>query len=464
MDVALSMFPGATISGRVTAEGEAQFNTQVQAFSITYENGFQVLRPWVSKTTDDRGDYRLFFLPPGEYFIAAMPRQSARPALTAPATAPTSTSTQPAERAVRTFFPRTSDVAAAVPVVARGGEELSGIDITIRTETTYRVSGEIRSSIPINAILGGQTVQGNPMVGATVGFALHDPNVPDDSGGTSVGNVTLRPSGNGFSAPFEITGVLPGSYDWRASVNETLSDGTAQPATAIVPLEVRNRDIAGVVLDIHRTVEVKGNVTIDGQPPGQNKVRVSLQVEGSSAKRPGYQTTAARVMQADAQDGSFNIPGAGIGRYRVMIGEGLAPNLYVEDVRQGAVRVFDSGFDVGIEPPAPILVMLRSGAGRMEGVVQDAAKKPVAGATVALVPPQQRRQNRMAYRSAVSDANGRFVITNAAPGGYKLFAWSSIPSGAYFNATFLSRYEDGGKPVNIDQASTVNAALTASFK
>jgi hypothetical protein len=452
-DVAVSLSPGATISGRISANGESQFNTNVQAFSITYESGFQILQSRASKTTDDRGEYRLFFLPPGEYLVAVVPRQNPRPTIAAPGTASSSTG----EQQVRTFYPNTVDAAAATPLVVRGGEEISGIDIAIRTESTYRISGEIRTSVPATA----PTQLATPSLSATVGFVLHDPNTPDDSGGTSVGNVTLRPSGGGFSAPFEVSGVLPGFYDWRASVNESMPDGTVQPATGIVPFEVRNQDITGIVLDIHPTVQVTGTVTVDGHAPGNNSARVSLQVEGGSAKRPGYQTLAARVVTANSQDGSFTIPGVGIGRFRVMIGEGLAPDLYVEDVRQGPASVFDSGFDVGVEPPAGLHVLLRSGAGRIEGVVEDATKKPIVGVSVVLIPSEPRRQNRTLYRTATSDASGRYTIGGVTPGLYKLFAWPNIPSGAYFNSRFLDPYEEKGKTVNVGASSTMTVDLSA---
>src|SRR5262245_22972725 len=103
--------PGATISGRVLNEGVPQVGAVVQAFSISYQNGYQVLQPVVTKTTDDRGDYRLFFLPPGEYVVAASPRQVGRPEIVTAAT-----SSPGANQMARTFYPGTTDGSQALPI------------------------------------------------------------------------------------------------------------------------------------------------------------------------------------------------------------------------------------------------------------------------------------------------------------------------------------------------------------
>ena len=72
------MVPGALISGRVRdAAGRPQSNVNVQVFTISYQTNQPILQPVAAKTTDDRGEYRLFWLKPGEYFVAATPRQGA---------------------------------------------------------------------------------------------------------------------------------------------------------------------------------------------------------------------------------------------------------------------------------------------------------------------------------------------------------------------------------------------------
>jgi hypothetical protein len=203
-------------------------------------------------------------------------------------------------------------------------------------------------------------------------------------------------------------------------------------------------------------------VTVDGGPPGDNKIRVWIQVEGASAKRPGYQALAARIVLADAKTGAFSIAGASMGRFHLMVGDTLSPKLYMEDVQSGGQSAFDPGFDVGATPPPPLQVMLRSGAGTVAGTVLDEAKKPRSGALVVLVPDLPGRRNRARFHTAMAGAAGEFRMGCVAPGESKLFAWTDAPGGAYFNPAFLARFEDRGVPIAITgQASAVNANLEA---
>jgi hypothetical protein len=305
-EVTFRMSPGATISGRVTYNGQPQSSLGVQAFAIVYQNGYRVLQPVVSRATDDRGQYRLYHLPPGEYLIAATPRTTVRPALANNTQGDSGGTTAPPpgeERPVRTFFPGTVDRGAAAVIVLRG-TEIADVDIPLRSSAFYRVSGEVRVTVPLSAMTTNSR-QGDT-VRADVAFALHDPNVPDDMGGVTIGTFPLQAAGGGvYVGKFQATGILPGSYDWRSAIYETSADGSLQPSTTVIPIEVRDADVEGLQIEINQTVKLDGVVTIDGAPPGPNKVRVFLQVDGASAKRPGYQALAARVVLADEKTGAF---------------------------------------------------------------------------------------------------------------------------------------------------------------
>jgi hypothetical protein len=45
------------------------------------------------------------------------------------------------------------------------------------------------------------------------------------------------------------------------------------------------------------------------------------------------------------------------------------------------------------------------------------------------------------------------------PGPYKLFAWQSIPAGAYQNSDFMKPYEDRGVSVNVQAGATMSQTL-----
>jgi hypothetical protein len=163
-------------------------------------------------------------------------------------------------------------------------------------------------------------------------------------------------------------------------------------------------------------------------------------------------------------DGNFTLPAPVGTRGRISLGL-LQPGSYIADVRQDGVSVFDSGFEVTSDPH-PIQVLVNTDGGTVKGSLQDPSGKPLSGATVVLIPPENRRQNRSRYRSVGSDSNGKFTITGVPPGDYKLFAWpAGVPSGSFYNATFMKRYEDRGRAVTVGASATVETEpLKISFE
>src|SRR6185436_19489351 len=46
---------------------------RVMAAEVAYQNGERILNLMQAVQTDERGNYRLFWLPPGKYYIGALP-------------------------------------------------------------------------------------------------------------------------------------------------------------------------------------------------------------------------------------------------------------------------------------------------------------------------------------------------------------------------------------------------------
>jgi hypothetical protein len=108
----------------------------------------------------------------------------------------------------------------------------------------------------------------------------------------------------------------------------------------------------------------------------------------------------------------------------------------------------------------PLQVSLRTGAATVEGVVRDGSNRPIANATVVVIPPDARRENRALYKTATTDAAGKYTVRGIAPGNYKIFAFEGSRVGEFYNARFLSKHEFRGKPITVVQGGRTTESLT----
>ena len=71
-DLDFHLIRGGVISGRVLdADGEPLSGVQVQVLARQYMRGQVRMMPRGGSSSDDRGEYRIFDLPPGRYFVSS---------------------------------------------------------------------------------------------------------------------------------------------------------------------------------------------------------------------------------------------------------------------------------------------------------------------------------------------------------------------------------------------------------
>jgi hypothetical protein len=91
-DISFRLTPASTITGRVIdSTGEPLPGITVQALRSTYDaTGKRTLQPAGSARTNDLGEYRMYWINPGRYFVSANPARSALELITASAMQATS--------------------------------------------------------------------------------------------------------------------------------------------------------------------------------------------------------------------------------------------------------------------------------------------------------------------------------------------------------------------------------------
>lgn len=524
-DARIGLIPGGTISGRVyDANGMPTPDAQVQAMRFGYQDGVAGVQQTTAKTTDDRGEFRIYRLPPGDYYIAATPRQVARGGRGNGGNGANAT---PAALPVRTFYPDVTDPSRAVLMTLHGGDELSGSNITLRAENGATLSGQITSALPaVPVVTGGRGQRGaNTGAASTLTLTPHDKNSANSFSNTATISMAAPTSGK-----FQIRNVPPGIYDLLAS----LPDATGIDPNAPAPntngqrgqrgqggqggqrgqsttlgygratVEVRGSDVDGIAINIHPGTDVNGRITVDGGSQNVQDVRIALQSVDSASRLAAYQQIDQIQTVVDTS-GNFKIPAVPDGRYQVQVtyangpvdptaagnrggnrgagggagGQGgrgargggagngagggrggaagplSASKAYVEDIRQGSLSVYDNGLLVGGQASTEISVMIATEPAALQGTVVGANQKPAAQTMVVLVPATNRRQNTSLYKTATSDANGKFTMNGIAPGQYELFSWQDMIPGAYENPGYLQRYDGRGTVVSLIHGATL---------
>jgi hypothetical protein len=452
--IAINLLRGSVISGRLRdPNGRLATNLSVVAYQVTYSEGRSVLASVKTAQTDDRGDYRLFWMPPGDYLVAVNPRR--------PSATPTSQ-----DAYARTFYPGLLDARYATPIVVNEGADISGIDLAVRAEATSRITGRIVSP------LAGPNGKTFSLAASVLYLVSRDPNTLTDSAVVQMPNVAATK----VNGEFEIRNVPPGSYDLLASASDSRG-----PVWGRARVDVGKRDVEDVAIAVQPNVEVRIRVTVDGAPPAstqvpaprgnpargapesaataQTTIRPSIQLRLQPRDIAGapYEGSANAGMTFDPA-GVFTFPGVAEGRYNLAV-SGIPPNAYVEDVRMAGVSVYDQGLSITGGFSGEVEVLLSTRGALVSGNVADIEGKPVASARVALVPMQNRRDNLALYKSTVSNESGRFTINGILPGEYKLFAWESIPANAWMIADALAPYEQRGKAVTIATGTPASADL-----
>jgi protocatechuate 3,4-dioxygenase beta subunit len=254
----LTMVKGAVITGRVVDEsGEPLAELQVVAMTrpATPPNaparpGFLI--PSVSRVqTNDLGEFRLFSLPPGEYFVQAMPSGPSQ-FLGATILLPT-------------YFPNASDPQSALPVSVTAGQTASNIVVQMIAVRAFMVSGTVRDN-------GGQ-----PVVNAMVRVIANDAFASAPMTRVGLPQQTRSDS----SGRFTVRGVASGNYTLLAVAPVVVSRGAAGGAAASGSVDFASGTIRGSVVGVSGADSVLTETRSDGTTTeyrDDRGVRVPIQV------------------------------------------------------------------------------------------------------------------------------------------------------------------------------------------
>jgi hypothetical protein len=438
-NVVIRLTPGAAIAGTITdTRGLPAAGSPVTVQRWRLQNGERALVPVSggTTTTDERGLYRIYGLPPGDYAVVAMgtlpPARALADADVNAALKGANITVPPRDPSLRyapVYFPGTVRVAEATTITLGIGEERSSVDFHLDLVKASGVSGTVF------------TAEGQPASGTMVMFSTATASSPLRTASATV----VGPDGR-FSLPT----IGPGSY------NVTAQTGRPTQQFATTQIEVAGMDITGLSLTMRPPLTLTGHIAFDGTTPAPSLAgrRVPLQPVANNQATPTVAPTTA--------DGSFAITNVVPGRF--MIGGSLFFGANTDSLIWALHSVTVDGhdatdvpFEINMEkPPKEIVVTYTDRWQELSGALQTSADAAASGYAIVLFPAEKAYWVQGSRRILVAqpDTNGRFRFggqgpNTVPPGDYLLAAVTDIDRDEQFDPSFLASLIPSGTPIAI---------------
>jgi hypothetical protein len=492
-DLRIEMMQTGAIAGRVLDEdGESMGHIIVMALEEQYREGERFLNMIQSVATDEQGNYRLYWLAPGSYYVAAVyedqQRRTINPDPIPPGRrGPTDRATSPV--ILRSYTPNGGLVEETYAVVYNGSV----------TDPSRSRAIDVRAGLTTGAVdisMGAGKVRVQHLRGVVVNGTTGRPGpatliaIPKKSS-PNMAVLTGNADSNGV---FDLAGAMPAtSYSLfattttantagipAATVAAAAAAGVTLPGAGTtllgyVPVEVSNMDVDGVKVVTTPGINLTGRVVIEGRSRSDNdpdlaRMRVGLRRDPDNIATPGPlaaqpATTAPGTAPVPARPPNGAVSGTGdftatinTGDFKVTVSP-LPPNTFIKTIRMGNVDVLSQGLQIYGQPDSALEVIIGSGGSELTGTVTNSAMRITPNAVVVLVPDSLNLQRRPdLYRSGATDHEGRFKLQNVLPGTYKLFAWEYASPDAWFDPAFMQLYEAFGKPVSVREGEKQDIA------
>jgi protocatechuate 3,4-dioxygenase beta subunit len=445
----LRLTRGSVITGRVLDEdGEPLARALVTVQRYQYVRGERQLTSAGGDQTDDRGQYRVFGLPPGDYYVSATagglaqilgrglqfsvrafgggrgaffggpPVEDAEPVGYAP-----------------TYYAGVTSAADATKLTVAPGQELGGIDFQVQVVTMSTVSGTVigaSDSVPVLL-------------------------VPQDRGGVFRGQV-LR-TGSQADGSFVIRNVPPGHY-----VAIARSGGRGEdPRIGTQPVNVAGDNVTGLSLALQAGGSLAGYITVESSgtpaPTDYSGFRVEVpDVDPLPFVGGGPNASGGRA----EKNGAFQIGGLLPGRHYIRV-SGQGP-WSLKSVSVAGRDVTDEAIDLKSgQGPDSVSIVLTDRSTLVTGTVRDGAGNPVQQITViAFASDQQYWHPQSRQIQAVRvDQSGVFHLRGLPPGDYSVIAVDDVEQGEWFDPAYLEAIRTGAKRLSLSDGQSATLDLKA---
>jgi Carboxypeptidase regulatory-like domain len=493
-NVTLRLWKNASITGTVTDEtGEPVVGAFVRVLKRSIVGGrVAVQMSGLGRPTDDRGVYRAFGLPPGDYVLCVAQttttipqatvtaaiqqrnQQTSGPAPVGPillgggfppgrldgsgqqlgdllmqlqsqGVPPPASDGGPVYVYQTVFYQGVTSSARATALTLKSGDERTSVDFHLTPVPTFRVSGLVAGPDGPPGSIALHLVTADPDMVSVMDTA------PDD-----VATAVATPDGR-----FTFLGVPRGQYVLQAmrsprqtanvdsSGNITINpNATETTLWASVPVSVADSDVSNVSLALQPGLTVTGRLVFAGAspPPTPDQLQQQrpgvrlqpLQTAGGRAGGPAFPNLA----QLTSADGTFTLRGYIPGPYSLIPPRWPALKWIVRSVAVADADVSDLPIVIGASDVANVAVTYTDQPAHLTGTVRDVSGHPDPNTLVVLFPPDNKAwgwPNGLHTRSTTVSPTGTFSITTLTPGTYRIAAVSDDWQTGWQDPAFLAR-------------------------
>jgi hypothetical protein len=402
--VSVRLDPLGVIKGRVVdSNGDPLSGVIVRALQSRIDNGRKRVSMVRWGSSNDRGNYRVWGLVPGEYYVKVAGRSGATIGFIGEAAVPT-----PSETFSPVFYGGGQSAATAAMLNVEGGAEIPA-DFSLNLQPSRVITGTV--------------VNAEPYRPARIELFAGD----EDIGLT-------RAAINVVSGQFIIRDVVDGVYTLRISQGDGLSR-----VRAVEAVQVAGRDVQGMVARLFPGSTVRGRVRFDGFSESSARPGCAVSLESLEPKDEGEE--GVHYARMDQQQ-EFTIAAVLPGRYRVQV---TAHGSYVASVSEGNRDLFAAGGTLTVLPgiaPAPIEVVLRNDGGQVTGTSATGHD----AAVVALVPVTEQWRDVL---KSWNSGEGQFTFSMVPPGEYRVHAWKAGNEPEYTNPQVRVLLSTRGEVLNV---------------
>jgi hypothetical protein len=388
--------------------------------------------------SNDLGDFRVYGLMPGTYFLGvalhSAPAGSTNPGGGQASVVPSRWGVAP------TFYPGTSTAAEAWPIRIAPGQDVLGITMTMQNVPLSKVSGSVTT--PTGSPAAGFVVIANPARRDALSVTIWNQARTDDNG------------------QFTLANLPPGEYrlDVLAGARREMmfapgAGSESRPLLpsefASVPVTIAGRDLDGLDVRLTSGFELRGRIVTEGDVPLPAAGPLFVHAPSSN---PGEGISAA-LLQSDsrtAPDGTFVVKGVAGHR---LVRVGVPAPWALKQVRTPAGDITDEGVDVRSDITG-IEILLTPKATRIDGTAKDMKGFPLRDVLVVVFSSDARRwmlPDTRYVRSAPVDSDGDFSFRDLPPGTYLAAPIGRAAETTWADPEFLERLREIATPFTLGE-------------